>query len=226
MKRPQSVGKCGLCGSTFSKGAITRHLGSCGRPKGPAKPPARRGKRLAKCFHLVVEGRYLACYWIHLAVPPQAHLAELDRFLKRIWLECCGHLSAFTIDGLSYDAQPFMEHEDGGMEFPLEDVLDVGTKFHYEYDFGSTTELNLRVAALREYETPRGAIQLLARNDHPQAPCDCCDSGRPATQICTECQWSEKGWLCDECAAEHECDEGMFLPVVNSPRAGVCRYTG
>jgi hypothetical protein len=32
--------------------------------------------------------------------------------------------------------------------------------------------------------------------------------------------------LCDDCAADHEHDEEMFLPVVNSPRIGMCGYSG
>ncbi len=36
--------------------------------------------------------------------------------------------------------------------------------------------------------------------------------------------------LCERCVAVHkereEHDEGYLLPIVNSPRAGVCAYTG
>lgn len=38
--------------------------------------------------------------------------------------------------------------------------------------------------------------------------------------------WDGEGWLCESCAKNHECDEDMFLPVLNSPRTGVCGYTG
>jgi hypothetical protein len=61
-------------------------------------------------------------------------------------------------------------------------------------------------------------------NEPPSIPCMSC--GKIAAQVCTECLWSGEGWLCDECAAEHECGEEMLLPVVNSPRVGVCGYTG
>ena len=37
---------------------------------------------------------------------------------------------------------------------------------------------------------------------------------------------NEEGWLCQSCADEHECGEDMLLPVVNSPRTGVCGYAG
>jgi hypothetical protein len=43
----------------------------------------------------------------------------------------------------------------------------------------------------------------------PLISCEVC--GKPATEVC---------------AGEHECGEEMLLPVVNSPRVGMCGYTG
>ena len=34
------------------------------------------------------------------------------------------------------------------------------------------------------------------------------------------------GLLCSHCAKKHECGEDVQLPVVNSPRMGMCGYTG
>ncbi|MCP4756792.1 MAG: hypothetical protein GY866_38510, partial [Proteobacteria bacterium] len=96
----------------------------------------------------------------------------------------------------------------------------------YQYDFGSTTELS--VSKLDIYSGTSDItekINLLARNTEPLVPCDECE-GRKATQICCECQWDGGGWLCDNCAPNHECGDEMFLPVVNSPRTGVCGYVG
>ena len=36
---------------------------------------------------------------------------------------------------------------------------------------------------------------------------------------------TEKGWLCEAHAEKHR-HQDMFLPVVNSPRVGMCGYTG
>jgi hypothetical protein len=113
---------------------------------------------------------------------------------------------------------------DESMRSRLDKVLTPGQSFTHEYDFGSTTELNLKVMSEWEIEVKGKAIQILARNDPPVIPCDVC--GKPATEICTECVYSGEGWLCDECAKDHECGEEMLLPVVNSPRVGVCGYTG
>src|SRR5579884_3845875 len=43
---------------------------------------------------------------MHLEIPTSEELATLDDFLRAIWLECCDHLSAFRIDGTSYDSEP------------------------------------------------------------------------------------------------------------------------
>ena len=54
----------------------------------------------------------------------------------------------------------------------------------------------------------------------------CVECGRPATQLCSCCIYEEYAFYCDECGEEHECGEDMMLPVVNSPRMGVCGYCG
>ncbi len=42
-----------------------------------------------------------------------------------------------------------------------------------------------------------------------------------------ECLYDgRRGYLCEACLADHECDEEMFMPLVNSPRTGVCGYVG
>ncbi|ODS35044.1 MAG: hypothetical protein A7316_04550 [Candidatus Altiarchaeales archaeon WOR_SM1_86-2] len=211
MARQQSKGKCGFCGGTFSKGAMRRHLDSCKERKVP--------KGTGHIFHIVVDAGE---YWMHLDAGGDATLKDLDGFLRGIWLECCGHLSAFTIQGIQYMSDPYYD-EDTGMDVILDRVIAPGMKFIHEYDFGTTTELDLKVVSEREGAI-EGGIQLLARNDPPEIICGKC--GEPATTMCTGCFWESKGWLCDKCAGEHECGEEMMMPVVNSPRVGVCGYTG
>ncbi|MDD4580331.1 MAG: hypothetical protein PHF80_06615 [Methanothrix sp.] len=43
---------------------------------------------------------------------------------------------------------------------------------------------------------------------------------------CCVCSGESTGRVCDECGKTHECGEDMLLPVVNSPRVGMCDYTG
>lgn len=172
----------------------------------------------------MVEARYSSAYWLHLEVPADARLEVLDSFLRQIWLECCGHMSAFTIEGKTYSVAPMADFDDENMKIRLDEVLIPGMKFFHEYDFGTTTHLTLKLISQEQKQIKGKSVRVLARNEPPAIPCVSC--GKMATQLCSECHWSGEGWLCDECAAEHKCDEDMFLPVVNSPRVGMCGYTG
>jgi len=223
MTKQISKGQCHLCSGTFSKAAMTKHLKSCKQKKDISTTTSARAQK-TKSLHLVVEGRYLPDYWMHLEVPANATLEVLDRFLREIWLECCGHMSAFTIGGTVYSVAPMAEFDDKSMKVKLDKALSPGMEFYYEYDFGTTTDLALKVVAEGQAEGVGKSIHVIARNDPP--PITCVSCGKTATQVCTECLWDDGGWLCDKCAAEHECDEDMFLPVVNSPRVGECGYTG
>lgn len=122
-------------------------------------------------------------------------------------------MSAFSADG-----------DDLDMSIKLKDVMRPGHKLPYEYDFGSTTELLLTVISEFDGSMKKGEVEILARNDPPQIICNQCE--KPATTICTECLYENNGWLCDACAKKHDCDSEMFLPLVNSPRTGVCGYEG
>jgi hypothetical protein len=110
------------------------------------------------------------------------------------------------------------------MQVPLAQVFHPGQTCSYEYDFGSTTELTLKVISERGVPAKKKEIEILARNTLSFIPCDVC--GKPATSTCVQCIYEDEGYLCESCARDHECDEEMLLPIVNSPRAGVCGYTG
>lgn len=222
-KKPQSIGTCRLCEKQFARTSMTSHLKGCLARKTSGVPlKVEQVASSSQFFHLVVEERYDKMYWMHLAVPITFSLQGLDRFLRTRWLECCGHLSSFKIGSEFYES-PGCEGDGRSMNARLGRILEVGMSFGYEYDFGTTTELTLKVIALREQSGAGGSIELLATNDSPQTPCQRCGQ-RLATKICTDCGWMGEGWLCDECAGEHECGDEMFLPVLNSPRTGVCGY--
>ncbi len=104
----------------------------------------------------------------------------------------------------------------------VKDALGTGTVFTHEYDFGSTTYLKLKVVGEREGRIGGKPLRLLARNDAPVWECAVC--GEQATQVNTEELWEDGNpFYCDE---HTEGEEWAFLPVVNSPRMGVCGYTG
>src|SRR5262245_11137783 len=184
MKKPQTAGVCQLCNAVVTKAGMTRHLAKCLASPAPTTAPGKGRPRKGKLFHLLAQGKYNPWYWLHLEIPATATLRDLDDFLRDIWLECCGHLSAFHIGKGMYsvtgpmDDFPF-DVPERDMNVRLGEVLRPGMKFTHEYDFGSTTDLDLKVVGEREGTIgSKGKVRLLARNEPPAIPCDKC--GKPA----------------------------------------------
>jgi hypothetical protein len=208
-----------------------------GIPSGDGPSPARcapahdSGKGTTTTLHhLRVHGTENAIYWLDLEVRGEARLRQLDTFLRRIWLECCGHLSSFHIGGWTYIVTVDRTFEaipnERSMNVRVSEVLPAqGQRFRYEYDFGSTTDVTLRVMGSRQGSIGRSPVRLLARNHAPIWQCAVC--GEPATLVCPFCVSDGDPFCCAKHAPEHACGEDeAFLPVVNSPRMGVCGYTG
>ncbi|MFW6044854.1 MAG: IS1096 element passenger TnpR family protein [Planctomycetota bacterium] len=221
-KTPKSQGECRICGSTYTRTGMTRHIKSCVEQNRES-----RGARPVSLHHIVAQS-IQPVFWLHFEVPSESTLETVDHFLRRIWLECCGHLSRFTINGQQYSPSP-IDYMMGippekSTDVPICDVLSNKAECEYEYDYGSTTNLELRVADVREGPQPEREVRVLARNEMPDW--ECVDCGKPATRVCPIC-W-EDNLFCDECAVDHECydDYGGLMPLVNSPRTGVCGYTG
>lgn len=209
MPEPKApTGTCRFCGQSFTKRRMSNHLKSCAFSGQAGRSPI---------WHVVVEGvrrEGTEDYWMHLAVDQKATLADVDAFLRRIWLECCGHLSAFWHPGDRRDREVDMEN-------PVRDVFYPGLKLGYTYDFGSSTNLTIRVVAEAEAPPGRRKVRRLAENDPPGFLCHDCQAA-PATQICSDCGTV----VCYHCAEDHACGEDMLVPLANSPRFGVCGYTG
>lgn len=225
-QRPaQSRGRCAFCDKSVAKSGMRRHLEVC---EARSAIQARSQRSAADpALHITVEGVDDPAYWLHLEIGPNATLEDLDRYLRRLWLECCGHLSAFEIGGTRYSSFPDSEWGDDeeAMTKRFSRVFQPKQAGGYEYDYGSTTRLQVRVWAEIPKRSGRERIVLLARNEAPTLRCVECGSGS-TIQVCTVCRYETGGWLCAECAPKHECGEDMLLPLVNSPRTGVCGYTG
>jgi hypothetical protein len=94
------------------------------------------------------------------------------------------------------------------------------------YDFGTESRTLIKPVGVRKGKPlTEHPIYLMGRNDPFEEACQVC--GQPATWFCTEC-WEESGetaFVCDEHAEDHKHYEGL-MPYVNSPRMGMCGYTG
>ena len=170
MAQAASKGNCYLCGETIPK----QHLRSiCW--KSTMMLPANA----QTCKLLKVEGADEKAYWLYLDMPMSATLKTLDRFLRDIWLECCGHESAFFVGNYEQLSKNTMV----GM-------LRDGSKLHYEYDFGSTTELTITVVGTLLRPKQRKSVRLLGRNEPIRFLCGKC--GKEADWICCECEWEDQ----------------------------------
>ena len=222
MMEIKDEGTCRFCLKTFAGRSIGRHLVACKVKKQNDSERAAKGKKTIPIYHIKIWS--YKPFWLHIEAKSTTKLADLDHFLRGIWLECCGHLSEFTINGVRYSADAVGDDwwgvESKSMDASLKKVLGVKDKFEYEYDFGSTTYLEGQVAAERE-GVQREKIRILARNTPLRLPCNTC--GGEATEIDVE----NERFYCDTCfEAEFGDEYEMALPVVNSPRMGVCGYTG
>ena len=92
MKLKATKGACALCGKEYARTGMTRHLPGCLEARRKAVEEGGR-----PCFLLLVKTRSTSPYWLYLQVSAAASLEQLDGFLRRIWLECCGHMSAFRV---------------------------------------------------------------------------------------------------------------------------------
>jgi len=234
MAKQQSSGKCQVCGKSFSKGSIGRHLATCRK----SLVEGNTQESIGPSVHIVVESAGSKDYWLHLEASANMTLGDLDAFLRDIWLECCGHMSGFEFPrpkrpkGHDFWNSPASDDyldqlpDEPGEEFDLSiaEGLPLKQSVRYTYDYGSST--NLTVRGIENYENAANAdgITLLARNDAPEIPCGVC--GKPATKLCIDCSSEPDGWLCNDCAKSHECDAELMVSIANSPRVGVCGYTG
>jgi hypothetical protein len=204
----------------MSKSGLAKHLATCAERQKAVDSANNNGGKLQTLYHLQVQDAYSGDFWLQLEINGTATLNDLDRYLRAIWLECCGHLSRFSVGG--------WRGGEIGKRKKAEQVFSPGVELTHIYDFGTSSETLIKAVGEREGKplSPH-PIFLMARNDEPEAYCTEC--GKPAAWLCIECLYETDGpgTLCDEHAREHPHDNyGEPMPLFNSPRTGMCGYEG
>lgn len=231
----QTKGFCKYCGKEYTKSGMLRHLAACKMRK--VRLDEETGKTRCGYFQLVISGKYTKAYWLIIEISENTTLKEMDKFIRDIWVECCGHLSAFEINGVRYESYPNTDRFWGppakSMNYRLKDIVVPGDTITYEYDFGSTTELLLNIHSYRFGERKKEKITILSRNNPLEIVCSQCEKNK-AKWVDPQGFYDGTPFWCDECLHEENGDDEFdeyygpeyLLPVCNSPRMGVCGYEG
>jgi len=218
--KKQSKGVCFFCKREMTKGGMRRHLASCKGRQQSIEGMKDGDHQAQNLYHLQVYDPYITDYWLNLEISGSARLGELDDYLRAIWLECCGHLSQFYADK-RYGREISMKEK-------IYNVFRPGTEITHIYDFGSSTELTVTMVDKRRgVPFNSNPVFLMARNNPPEILCDECE--KPAKWIDMASLYEKGNYtvLCTEHAEDDpEIYEDECLPILNSPRTGVCGYTG
>ena len=140
-RRRQPRGICSYCERDFSRGGMLRHLGACRKRQESNLKELSIGNETALLHHIRVQDVWDGNFWLDLEVMGSATLRELDRYLRIIWLDCCGHLSMFTEDGWH---SPEVLHTNR-----VADALKIGAQLIYIYDYGDETNLPIKCVDIR-----------------------------------------------------------------------------
>lgn len=231
-RKVATTGVCAFCGREVAAAGMTKHLTTCAARRAAVDKAEASKHKPQILYHLIVRDTIDGVYWLHLEMAGSASLADLDAYLRAIWVDCCGHMSHFVFGTTRYQELIdgfFALGDQKSLTTKADDVLRAGLKGRYEYDFGTPTELKVEVVAAREGKSlTNKPLTLLARNNLPAVVCTEC--GEPATHICMQCYFEQGEPGCFLCAAHaksHTCTlYGGPKKRFNSPRTGRCQYNG
>jgi hypothetical protein len=220
MPRKQSRGTCIFCCRQMTNGGLARHFLSCSKYEEAVGSANKKTGKNQTIYHLQIRDAWQKDFWLHGEMRSSARLGDLDDYLRGIWLECCGHLSQFSIGGWRGNEIP--------MDISVKQVFKKGMELTHIYDFGTSSETLIKVVGERDGKPlTKRPIFLMARNELPEVSCVECE--QTASWLCIEClnEYDRPGFLCDQHVEDHPHDDyGEPIPLVNSPRVGMCGYDG
>jgi len=136
-RRPESRGTCTYCTEVLTKRSVSKHMKSCTKILESVAAAENSDRPVENLWHLRIYDAYDKDFWLDLEISGSASLEKLDAYLRAIWLECCGHLSQFTIGGWSGQKIAKARKADS--------VFDIGLVLRHQYDFGTTSETDIKV---------------------------------------------------------------------------------
>jgi hypothetical protein len=220
-RREMNKAVCLYCGDEFTTISMSKHLKTCQNRQSRIEKAEKSKLETENLYYLRIVEPYHKDFWLDLEIRGSAILKDLDFYLRRVWLECCGHLSEFSAGGWGNSKIAFSKKSD--------DVFTKYKEITHIYDFGSSTELLIKVLDSRKGKPfSKHPIELMARNKIPQRACKECEN--IAEWLCIECLYESDsgGLICKTHQKSHTLHDNYGEPVklFNSPRMGVCGYEG
>ena len=204
--------KCYYCNKELTEKTIKKHMKNCSEIRNSIDEKRINDKKQRNQFIIAIKPKYVEEeYCIYISIAGTLGLVHIDKFIRDVWVECCGHLSGFKIRDKYY--------QDDEMNMQLNDILNIDEKFEYEYDFGSTTYLILEVIDIIQVPSSFSQIEIIARNDEIKHKCEIC--GTEAKYF----NYERYRWECENCIDKDD-DMIIAFDYCNSPRDGVCGYEG
>jgi hypothetical protein len=198
---PKKV-ECEYCHKKFGCRIIFDHYGECLKNLHKEK-----SGYFVRFFSHGIRGDV---YFIYVCIGLNCKFSDIDEFLKKIWCECCGHMSEFNL--FENGVGPIGEVK---KTFKLSKYK-IDDRFEYQYDMGSTTTIYFEILDKFTGKEKTSEIEILKRNEIPKIICENCDN---------EAKYYDgenDEFVCEDCSKEIE--EDTRLNIVNSPRTGVCGY--
>jgi hypothetical protein len=215
---------CKTCPAKFFKKDIITHQNTC--------IVSTNKHKSGYLIRFVSYGQNNNQYYMYALFDASSTFSDIDIFLKEMWVECCGHLSGFS----NLNSQIKIKNSTLISKYPNQST------FLYEYDYGSTTQVFfefIEILNLNKKTKTKQPIELLLRNDPPYIKCYSCDKNSvfyyEDMSFCREDSYGfylEKPKEIKETKVikktkepkEIRIQKEYLLPILNSPRSGVCGY--
>jgi hypothetical protein len=141
-QRKQSKRAYAYCEKELVKSAIAKHLGICGKQL-EAIAKIEAGKATPETlFHLRRQDAYRNKFWLDLEMRGSKALQDLDTCLRAIWIECCGHISQFSLGG------GFAKEV--GKRQKMSDVFQHGIELTHIYGCETSPEMLVKLMEVRQ----------------------------------------------------------------------------
>ena len=200
---------CNFCSKKFGIKAIEGHLSTC-------IPNFVNEKSGYLIEFISIGGVINKSYQMFAIFGNKCRFNHIDKFLRRMWCECCNHMS--TIDVI----EEVNENETHtNVKFnTLISKYEHANQFIYCYDMGSITNIYFRIIKKLEGINKNTDIELLYRNEPFKIKCDNFKKCKGVAMYVFE-----QELFCDTCKNNIDKENQEYvLKISNSPRSGICAY--